>query len=234
LIDLIILRRSDMSKVLFSVQGLSLIVLVFLFLCVAQPVSAYTSVVAQPANQQAVLAVPDATTPFEYFGRLDDYPHTFEFEIAQTMPFKAAIFVPDWEVQKNDISIIIIKEERRGVSEVGRTRIKEQSWDTVRDLKFVETFRSGGYLEGTLEPGVYRLEVSSPNNEGKYRVVWGTKKVDRNYFDDVRALFEVKSFLNTSTWSVVLSPLIYIPLFLLIGIAVYIVRKRKKQTQVSV
>jgi hypothetical protein len=200
---------------------------VSLFICSVTSAEAYTSVVAKPANQQAVLAVEDATTPFEYFGRLDDYPHTFEFEVYEAMPFKASVFVPDWEVQKNDISIIIIKEERRGVSEVGRTRINEQSWEAITDYKFVETFRNGGSLEGNLEPGVYRLEVSSPNNEGKYRMVWGTKKVDRNYFDDVRALFEVKQFLNTSQSSAFLSPLIYIPVLLCIGLAFYFVRRRR-------
>jgi hypothetical protein len=214
------------------VQKLSLLLLMHVFFAYSPLYAeAYTSIVAKPANQQAVLEVSDATIPFEYFGRLDDYPHTFEFELVEAMPFTARVFVPDWEVQKNDISILLVKEERRGVSEVGRTKIKEQSWEFVRDWKFVEDFRNGGSLEGNLEPGVYRLEVSSPNNEGKYRLVWGIKKVDRNYFDDVKALFEVKRFLDTSRWSTLLSPLVYVPLLLSAAIAFYFVRrKRKHQT----
>lgn len=197
-------------------------------------VLAYTSVIAKPENAKVVLPILQSQTPQEFFGRLDGFPHTFEFEVQQSHPFKAQIFVPDIAVQKNDISIIIIKEERRGVSEVGRTLVKNESWSQSHDRLLVETFKNGGKLESQLEPGVYRLEVSSPNNNGKYRLVLGTEKISRGYLEHLKVLFEVKSFLDNSKFTTLLSPLIYIPLgILLLCVGVYMYRRRKKKLLTS-
>jgi hypothetical protein len=94
---------------------------------------------------------------------------------------------------------------------------------------YAESFRSGGNLEGSLEPGWYKLEVSAPNNDGVYRLVWGTDGVSRGYFGNVRALFEVKEFLNHSRFGVLLSPLIYVPLSLLVLLAGFFYYKTRKQ-----
>lgn len=201
-----------------------LLALLFFPLCVF----AYTSVIADPANDKIVLPIANAEVPQEHFGKLLGFPHTFEFKVTEAMPFKAHIAVQDTLEQKNDISIIVIKQERRGVSEVGRTRIKDQAWETQKDVLLAETFRSGGRLEAQLEPGMYKLEVSSPDNVGKYKLEWGTTKLKRSYFENVRVLFEVKSFLDSSPFSAFLSPLLYIPLLLLLliacGVLIYLKR----------
>ncbi len=196
-------------------------------------VFAYASVVALPEDQATVLPIEYTLKTQEFFGRLGGYPHTFEFTITEDTLFSASIFVPDRAVQKNDISIIVVKEERRGVSEVGRTVIKDQSWEQTYDAMLAETFRSGGNIKSQLQSGVYRLEVSSPNNEGKYRVVLGTGKVQRGYFENLHVLFEVKSFLDNSKWSAIKSPLIYVPLLalLLIGVCFYIFKYKRRKVQ---
>lgn len=190
---------------------------------------AYTSVIAKPADQAVVLPLVAIETPQELFGRLDGFPHTFEFTVANTLPFKAAISVPDIAVQKNDISVIVVKKERRGVTEIGRTLIKNQSWETSKDRILVESFRLGGALEYTLEPGVYTLEMSSPNNEGKYRLEIGAEKMHRGYFANLRVLFEVKVFLGNSKWSTILSPLVYVPLLIILAIGSFFLYRNRKQ-----
>ncbi|MFM2381466.1 MAG: hypothetical protein RLZZ76_233 [Candidatus Parcubacteria bacterium] len=190
---------------------------------------AYESVIAKPADARVVLPIADATVSREFFGRLNDFPHTYEFEVKETIPYKAQVFVQDDILQKNDVSIIIVKAERRGVSEVGRTKAKEVSWESVKDRKFVESFRNGGALEGTLEPGWYKLEVSAPNNDAVYRLVWGTQKVKHGYFGSVRALFEVKAFLKHSRFGALLSPLLYIPLFIILGVSGFVYYRKRKQ-----
>ena len=97
-------------------------------------------------------------------------------------------------------------------------------------MLLAETFRSGGALEAQLEQGMYKLEVSSPDNVGKYKIEWGTTDLKRSYFENVRVLFEVKSFLDSSPFSAFLSPLLYIPLVLLILVVfgVFIFAKREK------
>lgn len=194
-------------------------------------VLAYTSVVAKPQDQYAVLQIAEPTTSQEFFGRLDGYPHTFEFVVPTSYQFKASISIPDIAVQKNDVSIIIVKQERRGVTEIKRTLIKEQPWNEVKDRMLVESFRNGGALEANLEPGVYTLEVSSPNNEGKYRLVLGTEKIKRGYFANVRTLFEVKEFLGNPKFTTLLSPLVYVPiLILIVSVSFFVYRRRKSTT----
>lgn len=196
----------------------------FVFLLLLVPlVSFAASVIAKPENATIVLPLQSPQVPQEFFGQLSGFPHTFEFVVSENMPFRAEVFARDTEAQKNDISIIAIKEERRGVSEVGRTNAKIQSWEVQKDTLLVESFRKGGSLESELEPGVYRLEVSAPNNDGAYRLVIGTSPVKRGYFANVGALFAVKQTYSASLFSVFLSPLIYVPLLVMIlGVLVFI------------
>lgn len=193
---------------------------------------AYTSVIANPINDKIVLPISDPVVPQEFFGKLEGFPHTFQFRVDQTMTLAAYIGVPDNEVQKNDISIIVIQEERRGVSEIGRTRVKEESWPSTRDSMLAETFRNGGQISAPLEQGVYRLEVSSPDNIGIYRLELGTEDKSRGYLENVRVLFEVKKLLGSSVFTIFLSPLIYVPLLLifaavLVGMYLYTRKKQK-------
>jgi hypothetical protein len=136
-------------------------------------VLAYTSVIAEPQNQAVVLPIKDPEHSQEFFGVLTDFPHTFSFEVKEPGTFKAEVFVNDADGQKNDASIIIVKEERRGVSEIGRTVITQQSWFSTYDKMFAESFRTGGALTGELQKGRYKLEVSAPNNDALYRLVLG-------------------------------------------------------------
>jgi hypothetical protein len=194
-------------------------------------VFAYTSVITKPKDQRTIVTIQDSALAQEFFGRLDGFPHTFEFEVSTAHPFKVLLSVPDIAVQKNDLSVIVVKQERRGVTEVKRTVIKEQLWEATRDRMLVESFRNGGTLEAHLEPGVYTLEVSSPNNEGKYRLVLGTEKINRGYFANLRTLFEVKAFLDNSKFGALFSPLLYVPILLLLCISViFIYRRKKNQT----
>ncbi len=218
-----------LNKVLWYYKGIMRKKIFGLFLFFAPLCAlAYTSVIAKPADQTVVLPLTSVQTPQELFGRLDGFPHTFEFTISEKFLFKATISVPDTAVQKNDISVIVVKKERRGVIETGRTLIKNQSWETSKDRMLVESFRLGGALEYTLEPGIYTLEMSSPNNEGKYRLELGTEKIHRGYFANLRVLFEVKVFLGNSKWSTILSPLVYVPL-LIIAIGGFILHRKRKQ-----
>ncbi len=172
---------------------------------------AYTSVIAQPQNAAVVLPLSVPQKPQEFYGRLDDFPHTFEFVVSEKFNFSASVFVPNLDAQKNDASLIVIKEERRGVSEVGRTDRTKASWEVARDSLLAFSFRNGGMIESTLEPGVYRIEVSSPDNDATYRLVIGTEKISRGYVENVRVLLEVRSFLGAPLFTLFASPLIYLP-----------------------
>lgn len=181
-------------------------------LCLPLFVFGYVSVVSIPSDEFDVFTITEPTKSQEFFGVLTNFPHTYSFSLSEETDFVATLFARDSEEQKNDTSMIIIKEEKRGVSEVGRTDVKSQSWEVTSDTQLSESFRFGGVLEARLAPGVYRLEVSSPSNDASYRLVLHDEKIERSYFDSVRMLFEVKKLYGSSLISSVLSPLIYVPL----------------------
>lgn len=190
------------------------------------------SVVSSPEKASVVLNIEQIEVPQEYFGKLKGFPHTYEFVVGNALPFKATVFVHDSEVQATDASLIVVKEEKRGVSEVGRTKGKNEAWGQEYDSVLVESFKNGGYIESELQPGVYRLEVSSPNNDAAYRLVIGTDKVSRGYFENIGVLFEVKSLLGSSKLSTLRSPLMYWPLGLILilgGVYIYMYRRKLKK-----
>lgn len=122
---------------------------------------AYTSVIANPETQTTVLPIANPQESQDFFGELTDFPHTFEFTVSKEFLFSASVYTHDVPDQKNDISIILIKEEKRGVSEIKRTKIGEQTWESKNDPLLVESFKSGGQIASVLKEGTYRLEVSS-------------------------------------------------------------------------
>lgn len=195
---------------------------------------AYTSPIVRPVDQSEVLKLSNPEVSQEFFGKLEGFPHTFEFTIAEKLPFKAVVSVPDESTQKNDISIILVKNQRRGVAEIERTRINDQSWDVVYNSMLAESFKNGGFLEGSLEPGTYKLEVSSPDNEGIFHLVWGTTEVKRGYFAKLRVLFEVKRILEHSQFGALLSPLMYLPLLAVCIVSFVFYKKRKKINNVDI
>lgn len=203
---------------------LPIVLTLFLPLCAF----AYASVVSEFQSQTVIVPIGNSKESQEFFGSLHDFPHTYSFEVKDSQQFKAGIFVGDTKVQKNDVSIIIVKQERRGVSEVGRTSIANQSWEIVPDRMLAESFRNGGALDTQLQPGKYKLEVSSPDNKGIYRLVLGVGRIHRGYFANLQALFDVKALFGHSKFGTLLSPLMYIPLLLLcvIGGLFYMRKKR--------
>jgi hypothetical protein len=194
------------------------------------------SVVSSPEKASEVLQIEQIEVPQEYFGKLKGFPHTYEFAVGQTLPFKASVSVHDSEAQATDASLIVIKEEKRGVSEVGRTKGKNEAWGSEHDAMLIESFKNGGFIESELKPGVYRLEVSSPNNDATYRLVIGTENISRGYFENVGVLFEVKSLLGSSKLGMVRSPLIYWPLSVIVvlgGLLLYIYMYRNSPKRSS-
>jgi len=198
------------------------ILILFLLL----PLSVFAAeIVAQPEKANEILALDPASA--DLFGKLTGFPHTFEFEVGETLPLNVHIFAHDAEGQKNDVSVLVVKKERRGVTEIGRTKVNDASWNRVKDAVLVESFKEGGSLQSNLEPGSYILEVSAPNNDARYRLTVGDH--GRGYFEGVQALFKVKALFGSPWWTVLGSPLIYVPLLAaMLSAAAFFFYKRRR------
>jgi len=141
------------------------------------------------------------------YGTLAGFPHTFTFTTTEETPFSMQVSMSG-KAEINDVSLILVKQEKRGVSEVGRLEGKKAEWVDAYNITRAITFAEGPKLEYVLEPGTYKFEVSSPENSRGYRLVIG--EGDSSVFKELSMARDV---FDVSTFSIVLSPYVFVFLF---------------------
>ncbi len=187
---------------------------------------AYVPVMVTPDTVNDVYAVTDPNTKTAYYGKLDGFPHTFEIRAAEPFTLFTEVLVPDIPSAKNLVSGIVIREVgfRGRVAEVARMLATDASWESFYEPWGGDRYRRGTAFTKELEPGVYRVEVSTPDNDAPYVLSIGTENGfgSIGYFESVARRAEVKVFFGKSSVRVVESPLVYVPLIVLaLGVFVY-------------
>lgn len=195
------------------------------------PTVAFAATFTSPENGREVITIDEPLSAEKLFGRLEGFPHTFSFALAEPHDFKASIYVHDSQGQKNDVSIILVRQEKRGVLEIGRTSAKAATWESKKSLVLAESFRNGGSLDVALEPGSYILEVSAPDNDGVYQLAINPDNGTQGYFENLTTLFKLKELLGAPWYSVFVSPLVYVPLFVFCLLLLVLLYVRKRYTQ---
>jgi hypothetical protein len=180
-------------------------------------------------GQHDVTLVPDIVQSQAFYGELGDSPHLFEFILTKPTALFAELLVPDIDTSVTDKSGLLLKVEERGVTEIARMNAKDAPWES-----FFEWFGGDSYLRGpsyfdSLEAGTYQLEVSTPVNQGKYVLVLGKEEsFSLSYLGILRDVARVKDFFGKSRLALLQSPLVYVPLFLVVlcGFALWRVVRR--------
>lgn len=191
---------------------------------------AYTAKEAIPMDQFAILELGDPANEDWYVGKLRDFPHTFEFTVSepQTLRVQAMVF-PD--VPENErVSLILVREVERGVEEVMRRTGKNGTWVPYEAVGAKLSFLEQEAYIGELTPGVYRLEVSNPANEGQYVLKVGFPDDSMGYWQKLANASELRSLTGRSQFGLIKSSLVFMPLFIvgsLLGFA-YIIRRRQR------
>jgi hypothetical protein len=167
-----------------------------------------------------------------FYGTLNGFPHTFEIRVQEDMPFHAELLIPDIDSSEETITGIIIKETgRQGrVAEVARLLPKDASWESEYDWRSAQSYRQGSVYDGVLTPGVYRIEVSTPDNDAQYVLMLGNTHTlfESGYFDRISALLEMKEFFGFTRLSILFTPYVGVPLLSILALLfVYRVRRRK-------
>lgn len=153
----------------------------------------------------------DITGSEIYYGELTSFPHTFEFFVEELTPL---VFDAGVRSSKDQVSVLLVRELDRGVAEVMRLTPQTASTTRERDWLLGLSFVRYASTEIELQPGRYRLEVSTPENNSRYQLRIGAKPSKGGLLHQYRELFQAQSFY--STWlGAVRSPLIFIPLTLL-------------------
>ncbi len=206
----------------------------------------FASVLSEPDNSFILLDIDNASESETYYGRLNNFPHTYQFRVpeGETVLFSAQVAgvpqvnvvreVPDNEastaqefteklVQEDtpDLSLILVKEERRGVSEIGRTRAESTTWTKMKRGDVGLPLQESTVLTAELETGVYKIEVSAPENVSPYQL-----RINGGARGSYKELFMARSVFDTGWLSLLFQWRIYIPLLLILGFWYW--RKQKK------
>lgn len=191
---------------------------------------AYTAKEAIPMDQFAILELGDLAEEDWHVGKLRGFPHTFEFTVSepQTVRMQAMVFPDVPETER--VSLILVREIERGVEEVMRRTGKSETWvpyeATGAKLSFIE---HEPYI-GELSPGVYRLEVSNPTNNGQYVLKVGFPDEEMGYWAKLSNASKLRSFTGTSQFGLIKSSLVFMPLFIIVSLFgfAYIIRRKRQ------
>jgi len=200
---------------------------VLLCMFVRFPVTMFVS-----PGQNDVLSISNITTLQYFYGTLTDAPHLYAFRIDTPTDISLALFVPDLKEQHNDISILVLRGKERGLDLVTRLEAARASWASNIWWSTGDTYRKGGVWHDTLEPGKYEIEISTPTNQGSYALALGTESTSTlaSYGTLLNTLFTIKKIFHKSSVASVESPLVYVPLALVLWSSYgmwQICRKRK-------
>lgn len=193
--------------------------LVLPLVCGVSITSAFDSVLETVPTQYEVITIQNPETEQLILGELQDAPEMFE--IVTENPFTLSMEirgVPDNTAntppQLN--GIIIKQKEVRGVEEIARLNATDSSWNLITDKITGLKYYAGTYFNETVEAGTYRIEISSPNNQGKYMLLVGTNTDDNGYRASLVDIKAVYHFYGLSTVRMFSSPYVHYPLGIMV------------------
>jgi hypothetical protein len=209
----------------------------FIFLCVTSTAHAYNPIVVQPKEQYGVILVEDDPYIEHHFlGTLEDYPEMFEFTTDVSFDLSVRVLQRD-SGKAVPFGLIMVRqnEDDGGVSEVARLNQPVGEWsrisDSVLGLDLLESTR----IEKSVSPGTYRIEVSTPDNKGKYMLVMGDESKRAGFFKTIGHIYTIQRHLGYTPFHLIFSRYIYPPLGILVILygAYRVWRYRKEVTHVS-
>lgn len=216
---------------MYITRGIQITLCTFCFLLLPALADAHRPIVMTPEGVADVRVVSEPEISRAFYGELDNFPHTFEIRATSSFHLYVQVLEPDKDEAKNDHTGIIIRErdDGRGVEEVARLRPAEASWES-----FYEFFGGDSYLEGPkfdaeVGPGVYRVEVSTPVNDGKYVLAIGKTEdfSGMGYFGILKGIYSAKQMMGRSPLTMLYSPFVFVPILVLF-IAFVAYRQYKK------
>lgn len=200
-----------------------------MLVCLPLAAQAYDTKALAPASPFDIVTVDEVTKSQWLVGELDDFPHTIEFTFTKPTRLDVQVMVPKGTPPELRTSLIVIKEEARGVSEVMRRTAQSEEWTAYTDPTSGLEFERSSRFDSELNPGVYRLEVNNPVNQGQYVLQLGYEDTSGGYFTTVANIAELRNLLGYSTVGMIGNRYIFVPLMVLIAGAggVWWYRRRK-------
>lgn len=194
-------------------------------------VHAYNPSINVPALPYAVyMADSDITTQAEYLGELVGDPHMYEFTVGAETKLTLTLLQREEEALI-PLSLIAVRQNNQnaGVVEVGRLTSKDITWSEVVDSGLGISLVASQPFEATLTPGIYRVEVSTAENYGKYMLKIGEAKANPGYFSTLADVWMIQNFFGVSVFSLLLSSYVYYPLGIVVLLWLFYVTWRRRE-----
>ena len=181
-----------------------------------------------------VYEIEEYTDGLWFYSELMDHPEMYGFSLDATTTVKFSIDAIDHTVRAPGFSGILVKDQgQEGVREVGRFLANDASWDVYTDSRTKMQYREGPSKSVTLGPGNYRVEVSTPNNHGRYVLKLGPAATPSvGYVQALREIRATQHFHGQSGWHMFRTSHVYLPpliIFISLGIfATYRYARRRR------
>lgn len=146
-------------------------------------------------------------------GNLANVPEMYE--VTSDAPFELSVeirAVPSTVMPPQFSGIVVKQKETLGVEEVARLKATESVWSVVTDRVTGLRYQAGPFFSQRVPAGTYRIEVSTPDNAGKYLLVIGNDTKKTGYAATVRAIATVYAFYGLSKLQMFSSPYVHYPI----------------------
>ena len=158
----------------------------------------------------------DVPTGYSLYGELVGYPDTYQFTLTATTSIMTRLYAVDQTVAGPLFSSILVADEgNRGVREVSRMTARSLVWSEYQDPMTKMRYQRSDEQTVVVGPGTYRLEVSTPDNEGAYRFDVVGERLERpGYWSRLTQIRAVQAFHGYGWWhllrtSVIVTPLVF-------------------------
>lgn len=209
-------------------------VFIVALLCSAHFAYAHLPVVVSPTDGTDIIEVERPEVSWAYYGELTGFSHTYEIRTSESITLYTHLLEPDIQDAEKNHNALIVRERdnKRGVDLVKRMNATGASWDSFYEFAGGDSYLSGPEFEQVVGPGVYRIEVSNAENNGKYVLVIGQIEdfSGVGYFETVGRIYEVKRFFGKPPIAMIQSPFVYVPtgVIALIVLGIWWWRKRRQ------
>jgi hypothetical protein len=187
-----------------------------LWLALAAPVFAFSPEITVVERPYEIVGLEgDTALTQEFLGELSDYPVMYEIEAEEAFTLRVMVQQPvRGSGEPVPFSLIAIRQNDRGggVSEVGRLRADDIEWVPRKSAMLGMTFWEAPPLEAEVGPGTYRVEISTPVNEGQYLLTFGPADDSDGYFTTLGGIRTTQAFFGKGIFSMLLSSYVYYPL----------------------
>jgi hypothetical protein len=150
-----------------------------------------------------------------HLGSLENFPIMYQFPVDSTTTI--SISLKQKYNEATDpllLGLMLVRKDDRGggVSEVVRFNPQADNWTRVKDKSLGLSLWESDVVVEDIEKGSYRLEVSTPVNQGRYLLNLGQDEKSDGYFQAVSHARTTQDFFGYSILRMLTSSLIYYPL----------------------